>query len=107
MNDSEIKIKVALDVNHVPEKMSWSATDAGVENQDCKALLLSVWDSKEKNALRIDLWTKDMSIDDMKIFFHQSLMTMADTFEKATGEKNICEDLRDYCYHFAEKMKII
>lgn len=107
MNDSEIKIKVALDVNNVPEKMNWSASDAGVENQDCKALLLSVWDSKEKNALRIDLWTKDMSIDEMKIFFHQSLMTMADTFEKATGETNISEDLRDYCYHFAEKMKII
>lgn len=57
--------------------------------------------------MKIDLWTKDMSIEEMKQFFHQSLLTMADTFEKATGEKNICEDLRDYCYHFADKMKIL
>jgi gliding motility-associated protein GldC len=70
-------------------------------------MMLSVWDGKDQNALRIDLWTKEMSIEEMKIFFHQTLMTMADTFEKATGEKNICEDMRDYCMHFAEKMKII
>jgi gliding motility-associated protein GldC len=48
-----------------------------------------------------------MNVEEMKIFFHQTLLTMADTFEKATGEKNICDDMRDYCMHFAEKMKII
>ncbi len=87
--------------------MSWTATDAGVENSPCKSMVLSVWDGKEQNAMRIDLWTKEMSIDEMKIFFHQTLLTMADTFEKATGETKITEDLRDYCMHFAEKMKIV
>jgi len=48
-----------------------------------------------------------MSIEEMKQFFHQSLLSMADTFEKATGENLVCEDLRDYCYHFAEKMNIL
>jgi len=71
------------------------------------AFLLSLWDPNEKNTMKIDLWTKDMSIEEMKQFFHQSLLSMADTFEKATGENLICEDLRDYCYHFAEKMKIM
>jgi gliding motility-associated protein GldC len=104
---SEIKINVSLDENNIPVKMNWSAIEAGMDNQECKSMMLSVWDGKEQNALRIDLWTKEMSIEEMKIFFHQTLMTMADTFEKATGEKNICEDMRDYCMHFAEKMKII
>jgi hypothetical protein len=31
-----------------------------------------------------------MTVDEMKQFFHQSLLTMADTFEKATGESLIC-----------------
>ena len=48
-----------------------------------------------------------MTIDEMKQFFHQTLITMADSFEKATGETNICEDLRDYCIHFADKMNIL
>jgi gliding motility-associated protein GldC len=104
---SEIKINVSLDENNIPVKMNWSATEAGMDNQECKSMMLSVWDGKDQIALRIDLWTKEMSIEEMKIFFHQTLMTMADTFEKATGEKNICEDMRDYCMHFAEKMKII
>jgi hypothetical protein len=31
--------------------------------------MLSVWDSKEKESMRIDLWTKEMPVDEMKIFF--------------------------------------
>lgn len=104
---SEIKINVTLDENNIPQKMVWSAKEAGMENQECKSLMFSVWDGKDQNALRIDLWTKEMNIEEMKIFFHQTLLTMADTFEKATGEKNICDDMRDYCMHFAEKMRII
>ena len=56
--------------------------------------------------MRIDLWEKEMTIDEMKQFFHQTLLTMADSFERATGEKNITEDLRDYCLHFSDKMGI-
>ena len=104
---SEISIKVGLNENSLPIKMQWNATDGGIEKAPAKAMMLSLWDEAEKNTMKIDLWTKGMSIEEMKQFFHQTLVTMADTFEKATGETNICEDLRDYCYHFAEKMKIL
>ena len=104
---SEIKINVTLDENNIPQKLHWSAKEAGMDNEECKSMMLSVWDGKDQSALRIDLWTKEMNVEEMKIFFHQTLLTMADTFEKATGEKNICDDMRDYCMHFAEKMKII
>jgi gliding motility-associated protein GldC len=104
---SEISIKVGLNENSLPIKMQWNASDGGIEKAPAKAMMLSLWDEAEKNTMKIDLWTKDMSIEEMKQFFHQTLVTMADTFEKATGETNICEDLRDYCFHFAEKMKIL
>lgn len=104
---SEINIKVQLDENKVPETMHWSASDAGVENAKSKALLLALWDEKEQNTLRMDLWTKEMTVDEMKKFFHQTLLTMADTFERATGEDKICGDMRDFCYYFAEKMRLI
>lgn len=104
---SDINIKVGLNENNLPLAIKWSASDTGNNVVDSKAFMLSMWDSKANNTLKIDLWTKDMSVEEMKQFFHQTLLTMADTFEKATGEHNISEDLRDYCYHFAEKMEIL
>ncbi len=104
---SKVEVNVGLNENNLPIAMKWSAADGGAENNPAKAMLLSLWDPNVNNTMKIDLWTKDMSIEEMKQFFHQTLLTMADTFEKATGERNICEDLRDYCYHFADKMKIL
>lgn len=104
---SEIAVKVGLNENNLPIAMKWSAQDGQVENASARAMLLSLWDPESKNTMKIDLWTKDMSVEEMKQFFHQTLLTLADTFERATGEHNISEDLRDYCYHFAEKMKIL
>lgn len=104
---SEIKLSVGLNENNLPLGIKWSASDGGVKNAQARALMLSLWDPKDNNTMKIDLWTKDMSVEEMKQFFHQTLLTMADTFEKATGEKNISEDLRDYCYHFADKMNIL
>ena len=107
VKSSDIQIKVGLNENNLPIGIKWSAADGGVENADAKAFMLSIWDPKDNNTMKIDLWTKEMSIEEMKQFFHQSLLTMADSFEKATGDHLICEDLRDYCFHFAEKMQIL
>jgi len=108
LKESEIKFLINLDENNVPESINWEAEENGeVNRKSSKAIMTSIWDSEDKTTMRIDLWTKDMQLDEMKIFFHQSLLSMADTFERATGEKAVTGDLRDYCMHFAEKMKII
>ena len=104
---TEISIQVDLNENNLPVEMRWNAEDSNIKDSIASAFFLSLWDPRQKNTMKIDLWTKDMSVEEMKQFFHQSLLSMADTFEKATGENLICEDLRDYCYHFAEKMKIL
>ncbi len=104
---SKIEINVGLNSNNLPLEMHWSASDGGVDNQVARAVFLSLWNPEENNTMKIDLWTKDMSVEEMKQFFHQTLVTMADTFERATGENLISEDLRDYCLHFAEKMDIM
>lgn len=104
---SKVSVEVGLNENNLPIKMRWTAPDGEVENSPAKAMLLSLWDPTQNNTMKIDLWTKDMSVEEMKQFFHQTLLTLSDTFERATGEHNICEDLRDYCLHFAEKMEIL
>ncbi len=103
---SDINFKVHLDENQVPEKIEWAASDAA-EESTCDAVMLSLWDEKEKNTLRIDLWTKEMTVDDMKRFFHQSIVTMADTFERATNEGEMAKEMREFGVNFAEKMGLI
>lgn len=103
---SEIKFQVELDENRVPEKLTWTAQDGGVELEEAKAMLLSIWDSNAKETLRIDLWTKDMPVDEMKIFFHQTLVAMADTFERATQDEKMAATMRDFCEYFAEKLDL-
>ncbi len=105
-NTSEIKINIDLDENKVPEKLQWSAPDGGVDNEEAKAIFLNVWDHDKRESLRIDLWTKDMPLDDMKIFFHQTLSAMAETFERATSDEKMSATMRDFCDYFAEKLEL-
>lgn len=101
---TEIKFIVELDENKIPEKLSWDAPDANISNEEAKAILLSVWDAKHKDTLRIDLWTKDMPVEEMRQFFHQTLYSMAETFYKATNDQKMMESMKDFCDFFAEKL---
>jgi gliding motility-associated protein GldC len=106
MRKAQITFTVSLDENNLPESIEWKASDSN-EGGQCKAVMLAMWDQKEQATMRIDLWTKDMQVDEMKQFFHQTLLTSGDTFQRATGEEKIVGDLRDFCHHFAEKMEIV
>ena len=106
MKTSEIKFTVSLDENNLPEKIDWSASDAN-EQSSSKAVMIALWDAKENNTLRIDLWTKDMMVDEMKQFYHQCLLSMADTFDRATGEAESAKELRSFAQHFGEKLNLI
>ena len=105
-NASEIKFLVELDENRVPEKLMWSAKDGGIDQEEAKAVMLSIWDSKAKESMRIDLWTKDMPVDEMKIFFHQTLVAMSGTFKRATGDEKMADTMKDFCDYFAEKLEL-
>lgn len=105
-HQSKIEIKVGLDENKIPETINWTAKDGGVTNEQAKALLLSIWDPKAKETLRMDLWTKDMPLDEMKQFFHQTLVSMASTFERATNDEKMSATMRDFCDYFAEKLEL-
>jgi gliding motility-associated protein GldC len=106
LHTSKITLKVGLDENRVPEELTWSAEDGGIVNEEAKAMLLSVWDSKNQESLKIDLWTKDMPVDEMKVFFHQTLMAMSDTFMKATQDEKMTSTMKDFCDYFAEKLEL-
>ena len=103
---SNITLTVGLDDNQVPEKLHWTAEDGGITNAEAKAMMLSVWDSKAQESLRIDLWTKDMPVDEMKVFFHQTLVAMSQTFQRATQDEKMAATMKDFCDYFAEKLEL-
>lgn len=86
MKTTEITFKITVDENNLPHLIQWSAPDSG-ESSECKSLMVALWDAKENNTLRIDLWTKEMMVDEMKKFFHQNVVTLTDTYIRATGDE--------------------
>lgn len=108
---SSIQIQVALDENKVPESIEWTASDSTADRMNkAKAMMVAFWDGADKTALRIDLWTKEMMVDEMADFFYQTMMTMADTYQRATPYTDLANDLRtfatDFYKKFEEKLKI-
>ncbi|TPV31984.1 gliding motility protein GldC [Paucihalobacter ruber] len=103
---STIELTVELDENRVPETLYWSAEDGGINNEEAKAMMLSVWDQSQQETLRIDLWTKDMPVDEMQIFFHQTLVSMANAYKRATQDDKMYETMKDFCDYFAEKLEL-
>ena len=101
-----LKFEVELDENHLPLNMKMDASDGVGSEDNIKALMISAWAAKTKETLRIDLWTKDMPVNDMFIMYHQTMMGMANTLEKATGHDKLARALKDYCEFFAEQTKI-
>lgn len=101
-----ITFTITMDEHNLPEAIEWKASDSD-EGGECKAIMLALWDEEQQSTMRIDLWTKAMLVDEMKSFFHQNMLTMSDTFKRATGEENIVGDMRDFCAYFAEKMQLV
>lgn len=101
---SNINIEIELAEDKMPEGIKWTAPDGGVADwQKAKAILLGLWDGDEKSALRIDLWTSKMMVDEMNDFFYQTLLGMADTYQRATRGEELSNDMRQFAKSFLKK----
>ena len=106
MKTSTISIDVQLNDDLVPENITWNASDSTLQHaQKAKAMMLSFWDGAEKTALRIDLWTKEMMVDEMTDFFYQTLMTMADTYNRATQHQELVETMKKFAHEFYHRSR--
>ena len=103
---SNINIEVQLDENKVPQDIKWNASDSTADMaQSSRAMMLAFWDAADKSALRIDLWTKDMMVDEMADFYYQTFMGMADTFIRATQDQVLAGEMKDFAKSFYKKFR--
>ena len=104
LKKSEISIVVGLDESKNPVEIHWQATDSGVnEQREVKAFMLALWDKKENNSMRLDLWNKEMMVEEMRMFVYQSLVSMSDLVERSTGDQELSEDMKDFAAYFAKQ----
>lgn len=105
---SEIKLSITLDETKQPVSIQWQADDSGLEGmQESKSMMLSLWDKKQGSMMRIDLWTHEMMVEEMQHFFYQTLTSMADTYQRATNDKLMADEIRNFSKSFGEKTKVI
>ncbi len=106
---STINITVGLDESNVPSNLHWQSDDDpnAREPQECKAMLLSLFDKEHLDTLKIDLWTKEMEVQEMDRFFYQTLRGLADTYFKATQNKDMANEMQRFAHYFGEQTDII
>ena len=107
MATSRITIDVTTDENHVPIAMNWSAEDGGIQDQSASAMALSMWNAKEFAAMRMDLWTKEMSVEEMRSFVVQTMMTLADTYVRATSDEDHASAIRGFTEELAKRIGVL
>ena len=101
---SEIRFKIGLNETNVPMDIKWLATDSkNNELRDCKSIMISIWDAVQNETLKIDLWTKDMTTDEMHSHFFQTLLSIADSYTKATGNPFAKEEVKKFAQELAKK----
>lgn len=105
MTKSEIKFTIELDSNNVPEKIEWSASETGDKLSETKTISLSLWDGDQKNTMRIDLWTKDMPVDEMKRFAVDCIGGMAQTIMNSTGDEFMTSEINKLCDTLVEHLR--
>lgn len=105
---SDIEINVQLAEDKVPENIQWRSNQGGQAPwMDTKAMMISFFDKKSKDTLRIDLWTKDMQVMEMDRFFFYTLRGMSDTYLRATNNKELAEQMRSFVEHFGKSTGIL
>lgn len=108
MKSSKINIDVSLDEQNVPSKITWTAdSQPGSEPNEAKAMLLSLFDEKTMDTLRIDLWTKEMQVIEMDRFYYHTLKSMCDSYLRATNNKELAEMMRRFVQFFGEEVEIL
>lgn len=105
MKQSVIQFNVDLDEKNIPQHITWEASEKPGGISETKSISISVWDHIQKNTLRIDLWTKDMTIDEMKRFYIDCLGGLAQSMLNATGDEYMASATNELCEQLATHLK--
>ncbi len=103
---SNINFQVHLDDKNIPEKIIWSAEE-GQKETEAKAFLLSVLDKESKDTLKLDLWTKELQVNEMDKLIYNTLSSLADTYYNSTNNQVLANHIKNFAQFFGEETEVI
>ncbi len=94
---AEIKLTIDLDGDQLPTRIVWQASDAQEPGPtNCRSAMISMWDSETKTTASIDLWTQEMTVEDMNLHVYQVIHKLADTYLRATRDRQIADVIHEF-----------
>mgnify|MGYP005849401055 FL=1 len=101
-----ISLEITLDQANVCEAIQWDATQKPTEGAEkAKGMMLALWEGWQNGTLKIDLWTKEMEVHEMKRFCIETIAGMAETIRNATGDEVMAMDLENMCKKLEDRLK--
>ena len=104
---STISIEVGLNAEKMPVQIKWDASDKPGPSEACKGMLLALFNAQSKETMKIDLWTKDLQVVEMDRFMYQTLRGLAQTYFKATQNKELANAMQQFVFYFGQETNII
>ena len=104
---ANINFTISLDVNNIPENITWTATDSQKEINTAKAVMISIWDGDDKTSLKINLWTKEMMAEEMKFFTFQILDSLSENYKKSIGDEKIAKEIKDFAKKIGKMSNVL
>lgn len=106
MKKSTIQFTIQLDDNNIPEKIEWDATDKpDAGTSETKSISISLWDHEQKNTMRIDLWAKDMPVDEMKKFYVDCIGGLSQSVLSSTQDEFMAREINELCDRLGRYVK--
>lgn len=107
MRTSDITFSIQLDSNNIPDRMTWHASDNPDEAppQEIRSLAIAIWDHANRGTMKIDLWTKEMEVPDMKRFIIDSIGGLGESLKTSTGDPFMHAEIVALCDRLTEHVK--
>jgi gliding motility-associated protein GldC len=106
MRKTNINFTIELDDNNVPSKIEWDASDKpDTSPSGTKSISVSLWDDQQKNTLRIDLWTNDMPVEEMKRFYIDCIGGLSQSILSSTGDEFMASETNALCEKLVKHLK--
>lgn len=99
---STITLNVGLNADKMPVELLWNASDKPGPAEAVKGVLLSMFNDQSKETMKIDLWTNEMQVVEMDRFMYQTLRGLADTYNKATGNTELANQMQQFVFYFGQ-----
>ncbi len=101
----EIHLRVQLDNDHLVDSIHWEATDKPADaSPKIKCFSLAIWDQEQRGTLRLDMWDKEMTMEEMNAFVVQAIGGLSELMANATGNEAAAVKIAEFAHALGQDL---